>query len=563
MAEMQTIPARHGVATFVPAGQTIKIVNTSGTQVVDTWAFALPKPEEKKSEAADGKQEDKQEDKQEGKQEGKQDVKKDEKQGEQKAEEKAAPKPTPKKKKEGDLPSQEDAEKATQNLLQKGEGEAKDAKDATPHKNTWSSYVPSLPSLRGSGGGKGADTPKKGETEQQKNSRTWSSYFPSGKGFSSYIPSSASTTVSSFAKGHEVDKNKSYIEQLQDFSKTPVGAAGLAALTGSGYGGSLYAGYSAFNSKNAADVPPMEFMSMAHSRTATLHLRPQVNDTLVSNLREPMLTLVEDTSPGIHDTLIAACDPWRYAALGVKDWAEHGSCAENLVLALKELNERAGLKGAKGVGSDVTINSVPAPLNLFMNIPWTDNGDLEFKAPKGKEGDYVRLKAERDMVVIMSACPNDVQDINGNMSTDAHFIVEEGESQNEAVKRTQPAKKRPAPRKLSSQAPSQAGDGGDAKAGAKKPVPAKKPAAAKKSDGDSAAPAQKKPTDDASSAPAKKPATKPAAEPAAKPASKPAQPAKKEASSKADENGDATPPVEKKKPKKLATRPKAVPQSQD
>jgi len=34
MAEMQIIPARHGVATFVPAGQTIKIVNTSGTQVV-------------------------------------------------------------------------------------------------------------------------------------------------------------------------------------------------------------------------------------------------------------------------------------------------------------------------------------------------------------------------------------------------------------------------------------------------------------------------------------------------------------------------------------------------
>ncbi|TKA71582.1 hypothetical protein B0A55_08325 [Friedmanniomyces simplex] len=565
MAEMQTIPARHGVATFVPAGQTIKIVNTSGTQVIDTWAFALPKPEEKKDGAPDEKQEDEQQ--------GKQEEKPDEKKSEQKTEEKAAPKATPKKKKDGDLPSQEDAEKATQNLLGKGEGEAKDgkdakdAKDATPQKSTWSSYVPSLPSLRSSGAAKGAEAPKKGETEQQKNSRTWGSYFPSGKGFSSYIPSSASNTVSSFAKGqHEVDKNKTYVEQLQDFSKTPVGAAGLAALTGSGYGGSLYAGYSAYNSKNAPDAPPMEYMSMPHSRAGTLHMRPQVNDTLVSNLREPMLTLVEDTSPGIHDTLIAACDPYRYQGLGVKDWVKHGSCAENLVLALKELNERAGLKGAKGVGADVTINAVPAPLNLFMNIPWDDSGDLAFKAPKGKEGDFVRLKAERDMVVVMSACPQDVLEINNKKPTDAHFVVEsEGENTNEAVKRSQPpAKKRPAPRKLnSSRAPSTAGTegggggGGDAKGGAAAAAAAaKKPAAAAAPAKKAAAPPPKKAEGDAAAtpAPAKKPAAKPAA---AKPA---AQPKKEAAAAKDEANGGeaATAPAEKKKPKKLAARPKAA-----
>lgn len=102
-------------------------------------------------------------------------------------------------------------------------------------------------------------------------------------------------------------------------------------------------------------------------RAQTMHLRPQVNDVLISNLRQPMLTLVEDSSPGVHDTLIAACDPSSYKTLGVENWEEHGSCSENLVLALKELNERAGLKGAEGVGAEVTINSVPAPLNLFMS----------------------------------------------------------------------------------------------------------------------------------------------------------------------------------------------------
>lgn len=83
---------------------------------------------------------------------------------------------------------------------------------------------------------------------------------------------------------------------------------------------------------------------MRHSRTATLNLRLQVNDTLVSNLWEPMISLIEDTSGGGHNTLLAACDPARYRNSGVDDWQEQcGSCAENLVLALSELNERAGL----------------------------------------------------------------------------------------------------------------------------------------------------------------------------------------------------------------------------
>jgi uncharacterized protein YcgI (DUF1989 family) len=187
---------------------------------------------------------------------------------------------------------------------------------------------------------------------------------------------------------------------------------------------SLYAGYSAWNQMHG-DKTQMEHLSMSHTRASTLHMIPRVNDVLVSNLREPMLTLIEDTSAGIHDTLIPACDPQRYKALNVENWEEHGSCAENLVLALKELNQRAGLKGAKGVGASVTVNSVPAPLNLFMSIPWKgDKGDLSFEAPKGKEGDYVRFRAERDVVVIMSACPNDVQQINKGQSKDGHFLVE-------------------------------------------------------------------------------------------------------------------------------------------
>jgi uncharacterized protein YcgI (DUF1989 family) len=40
-SQLTTIPARHGIAVPLSAGQTIKVINTHGNQVVDTWAFTL------------------------------------------------------------------------------------------------------------------------------------------------------------------------------------------------------------------------------------------------------------------------------------------------------------------------------------------------------------------------------------------------------------------------------------------------------------------------------------------------------------------------------------------
>jgi len=332
---------------------------------------------------------------------------------------------------------------------------------------------------------------------------------------------------------------------------------GIAAISGSGYGGSLYAGYQAWNAMNAPDAPSMEFLSMPHTRTSTKHMVPKVNDLFVSNLREPMLTLVEDTSSGTHDTLMAACDPARYRQLGVDHWEEHGSCAENLVLALKELNERAGLKGAKGVGADVTINNVPAPLNLFMNVPWDDEGDISFKAPKTKSGDFVRLRAERDIVVVMSACPQDVTDINNKNIRDAHFLVEGGLGDDSPKQQSsQTPRRRPQPRKINSgqRAPSTVATGemGDDDKSQVGSTPAKKPVARK------TAPAKR--TTQGQTGAAKKPAPAAASAPKKKTVPKPAgTPANAGEGSAPNANGSAAAPaegkpVEKKKPRKLVRK---------
>src|ERR1700689_938302 len=84
---------------------------------------------------------------------------------------------------------------------------------------------------------------------------------------------------------------------------------------------------------NLADIG--EFMSMEHTRIAIGRIIPQIGDVLVSNRRRPVLRLTEDTSGGIHDTLVAACDRWRYELLGCQGY--HDNCTDNLAAALGEL----------------------------------------------------------------------------------------------------------------------------------------------------------------------------------------------------------------------------------
>ena len=158
---------------------------------------------------------------------------------------------------------------------------------------------------------------------------------------------------------------------------------------------------------NQADL--REFMSMEHSRTALDRIMADVGDSMVTNHRRPILTVGEDTSGGIHDTLIAACDRYRYELLGCPEY--HDNCTDNLAAALAELG--------------LTPPETPSPWNLFMNIPVKSDGSLTFEPPVSKPGDYVLLRAEMNCVIAFSACPQDIVPINGVdcIPTEAHFQV--------------------------------------------------------------------------------------------------------------------------------------------
>ncbi len=158
---------------------------------------------------------------------------------------------------------------------------------------------------------------------------------------------------------------------------------------------------------NAGDLS--EFMSMEHWRPTVLRIIPEVGDALVTNRRRPILTLTEDTSAGVHDTLMAACDDYRYRLLGCTEY--HDNCTDNLYAGMKALG--------------LTPPEVPSPLNLFMNIPVIDGRRLDFREPETRPGDYVTLRAEIDCVVAFSACPQDILPINGKACrpTEAHFQI--------------------------------------------------------------------------------------------------------------------------------------------
>lgn len=146
---------------------------------------------------------------------------------------------------------------------------------------------------------------------------------------------------------------------------------------------------------NAADL--REFLSMEHLRASLGRIMPRAGDSLVSNRRRAILHFEKDTSPGIHDTLVAACDIYRYASLGC--WDYHENCTDNLFAAFRAI----GLEAPE----------CPAPLNLWMNIPVAPDGSVSFEAPVSRPGDHVVLRAQMDCVVAMSACPQDMVPVNG------------------------------------------------------------------------------------------------------------------------------------------------------
>ena len=154
-----------------------------------------------------------------------------------------------------------------------------------------------------------------------------------------------------------------------------------------------------------ADGIADEVLSVEHCRTNLDRIYIREGDVLVTNYRRPIFELTKDTSPGVHDILVACCDQSRYKQLGVDGY--HDNCADNFSMSLK------------AIGVDVV--RVPSPFNIWMNIPVDQKGDFTWEAPVSRAGDYVHLKAHMDCIAVMSACPQDITPVNGRDTVPAEL----------------------------------------------------------------------------------------------------------------------------------------------
>ncbi|MBV9793364.1 MAG: urea carboxylase-associated family protein [Actinobacteria bacterium] len=155
---------------------------------------------------------------------------------------------------------------------------------------------------------------------------------------------------------------------------------------------------------------PGEYASAQHTRPAIAKLFPRPGDPVLTNRRRPILAVTEDTSPGRHDMLYAACDPARYASLGAAPG--HRSCAANLAEAL--------------TGHGVTAGTVPQPLNVFMDVRPEPDGTLASHPASSGPGDFIAFRAELDCLVVLSSCPMDIRPISAGGITALQLSVQDG-----------------------------------------------------------------------------------------------------------------------------------------
>ncbi|MGA7669574.1 MAG: urea carboxylase-associated family protein [Nitrolancea sp.] len=144
-----------------------------------------------------------------------------------------------------------------------------------------------------------------------------------------------------------------------------------------------------------------EMLSTSHTRGINNSLMLVKGMNIYSNRRNAMFALIEDTV-GRHDILLPSCDRRRY--LDDYGLVNHPGCRDNFFREFKPW--------------DVDYDRIPDPINFFMNVGLRARGEFEVREPLSERNDFVILRALMDMVVGVSACPQEQSPATGYNPTD-------------------------------------------------------------------------------------------------------------------------------------------------
>lgn len=122
-----------------------------------------------------------------------------------------------------------------------------------------------------------------------------------------------------------------------------------------------------------------------------------LGSVLRSNLANPMMTVIEDTC-GQHDTIFGCCsfevDRVRYGQTNSE------SCQRNF--------EREC--ATHGIGRELLVPNV----NWFMKVPILPDGSASITDSPSLPGAYVTVRAEMDLIAVLSNCPEELNDATGS-----------------------------------------------------------------------------------------------------------------------------------------------------
>jgi urea carboxylase-associated protein 1 len=131
---------------------------------------------------------------------------------------------------------------------------------------------------------------------------------------------------------------------------------------------------------------------------------------LLSTEGNVLMTIVADTC-GRHDTLGGACAAESNSVRYTIDKKYMHSCRDSFLYALGHCDCGLGKR-------DLTAN-----VNFFMNVPVTPQGELTFADGISAPGKYVEMRAEMDVFVLISNCPQLNNPCNAYNPTPVRLLI--------------------------------------------------------------------------------------------------------------------------------------------
>jgi uncharacterized protein YcgI (DUF1989 family) len=139
---------------------------------------------------------------------------------------------------------------------------------------------------------------------------------------------------------------------------------------------------------SAADV--LESFSPARTIDYLERIKLRVGDSLYSQ-RSNELAVVTRDDVGVHDMLLAPCSQAMFAKRGEFG---HASCHANLTASLAPFG--------------IAPHAIVATLNVFMDVRVDADGRVTIHPPPSRVGDRFELRAQRDLIVGITACASEL-----------------------------------------------------------------------------------------------------------------------------------------------------------